>query len=387
MNIALYIHIPYCIKKCPYCDFNSYGVGNRIPGNLYTNSLLNEIDLYRDTIKNCNINSIFFGGGTPSLFSADNIDKIINKINDISFINKDIEVTIEINPKTADLDKLKSYYQIGINRISLGAQSFSQRKLDFLGRLNTPQDNIETINNINAAGIKNFNIDLMYGISNESLDEWNNDLKITIGFLPNHISAYCLTIESGTEFYKRLKKGNLSLPSDDYLSTLIHYTSDYITSNGYKHYEISNYSLPGYESAHNTSYWRGHNYLGLGAGAHSHLKDHGISKWGIRFSNIKNPSRYMNMVDKGLTAKDSYEVLTRIQAFEDDLMMSIRLLEGFNIEYLQTKYNVEFNITEMEYLFSDNYLVKRSNHICLDKKGVLLSDYLISKLIDNTTFN
>jgi len=387
MNIALYIHIPYCIKKCPYCDFNSYGVGNRIPGNLYTNSLLNEIDLYRDTIKNCNINSIFFGGGTPSLFFADNIDKIINKINDLSFINKDIEVTIEVNPKTADLDKLKSYYQIGINRISLGVQSFSQNKLDFLGRLNTPQDNIETINNINAAGIKNFNIDLMYGISNESLDEWNNDLKITIGFLPNHISAYCLTIESGTEFHKRLKNGNLSLPSDDYLSILIQHTSDYITSNGYKHYEISNYSLPGYESAHNTSYWRGQNYLGLGAGAHSHLKDHGTGKWGIRFSNIKNPSRYMNMVDKGLTAIDSYEELTRIQAFEDDLMMSIRLLDGFNIEYMQTKYNVEFNITEMEYLFSDNYLIKRSNHICLDKNGVLLSDYLISKLLDNTIFN
>ncbi len=387
MNIALYIHIPYCIKKCPYCDFNSYGVGNKIPGNLYTNSLLNEIDLYRDTIKNCNINSIFFGGGTPSLFFADNIDKIINKINDLSFINKDIEVTIEVNPKTADLDKLKSYYQIGINRISLGVQSFSQNKLDFLGRLNTPQDNIETINNINAAGIKNFNIDLMYGISNESLDEWNNDLKITIGFLPNHISAYCLTIESGTEFHKRLKNGNLSLPSDDYLSILIQHTSDYITSNGYKHYEISNYSLPGYESAHNTSYWRGQNYLGLGAGAHSHLKDHGTGKWGIRFSNIKNPSRYMNMVDKGLTAIDSYEELTRIQAFEDDLMMSIRLLDGFNIEYMQTKYNVEFNITEMEYLFSDNYLIKRSNHICLDKNGVLLSDYLISKLLDNTIFN
>lgn len=387
MNIALYIHIPYCIKKCPYCDFNSYGVGNKIPGNLYTNSLLNEIDLYRDTIKNCNINSIFFGGGTPSLFFADNIDKIINKINDLSFINKDIEVTIEVNPKTADLDKLKSYYQIGINRISLGVQSFSQKKLDFLGRLNTPQDNIETINNINAAGIKNFNIDLMYGISNESLDEWNNDLKITIGFLPNHISAYCLTIESGTEFHKRLKNGNLSLPSDDYLSILIQHTSDYITSNGYKHYEISNYSLPGYESAHNTSYWRGQNYLGLGAGAHSHLKDHGTGKWGIRFSNIKNPSRYMNMVDKGLTAIDSYEELTRIQAFEDDLMMSIRLLDGFNIEYMQTKYNVEFNITEMEYLFSDNYLIKRSNHICLDKNGVLLSDYLISKLLDNTIFN
>jgi oxygen-independent coproporphyrinogen-3 oxidase len=387
MNIALYIHIPYCIKKCPYCDFNSYGVGNKIPGNLYTNSLLNEIDLYRDTIKNCNINSIFFGGGTPSLFFADNIDKIINKINDLSFINKDIEVTIEVNPKTADLDKLKSYYRIGINRISLGVQSFSQRKLDFLGRLITPQDNIETINNINAAGIKNFNIDLMYGISNESLDEWNNDLKITIGFLPNHISAYCLTIESGTEFHKRLKNGNLSLPSDDYLSILIQHTSDYITSNGYKHYEISNYSLPGYESAHNTSYWRGQNYLGLGAGAHSHLKDHGTGKWGIRFSNIKNPSRYMNMVDKGLTAIDSYEELTRIQAFEDDLMMSIRLLDGFNIEYMQTKYNVEFNITEMEYLFSDNYLIKRSNHICLDKNGVLLSDYLISKLLDNTIFN
>jgi len=387
MNIALYIHIPYCIKKCPYCDFNSYGVGNKIPGNLYTNSLLNEIDLYRDTIKNCNINSIFFGGGTPSLFSADNIDKIINKINDLSFINKDIEVTIEVNPKDADLDKLNSYYQIGINRISLGVQSFSQKKLDFLGRLNTPQDNIETINNINAAGIKNFNIDLMYGISNESLDEWNNDLKITIGFLPNHISAYCLTIESGTEFHKRLKNGNLSLPSDDYLSILIQHTSDYITSNGYKHYEISNYSLPGYESAHNTSYWRSQNYLGLGAGAHSHLKDHGTGKWGIRFSNIKNPSRYMNMVDKGLTAIDSYEELTRIQAFEDDLMMSIRLLDGFNIEYMQTKYNVEFNITEMEYLFSDNYLIKRSDHICLDKNGVPLSDYLISKLLDNTIFN
>ena len=287
MALGLYIHIPYCVKKCPYCDFNSYGVGDSIPEKEYTETLLRELEFYRSELENATLTSIFFGGGTPSLFDPRNIEKILLKIFEITLAPGDIEISLEVNPKTADEEKLRNLRNSGVNRISVGVQSFSERKLKFLGRINSPLDSGRILEDVVRAGFKNYNLDLMYGTTGETLAEWDEDLTEAVRFGSTHISAYCLTIEEGTAFGMQLKAGNLKLPPDATLSRFISYTTDFLEDSGYRQYEISNYARAGYECRHNLLYWKGLDYLGIGAGAHSHMKSSDASAWGKRWANLR----------------------------------------------------------------------------------------------------
>jgi len=387
MNLALYIHIPYCVKKCPYCDFNSYGVGADVPQQQYTEALIKEIYLYEELLNRFEISSIYFGGGTPSLFSADKIEKILNSISSLTTISNKSEITVEVNPKTADIDKFKNYKYIGVNRLSLGIQSFSERKLKYLGRLNSPNDNIECIEDVINSGITNFNVDLMYGTTNETSKEWGFDLSNATKFKPNHISAYCLTIENGTEFKKKFERGELILPDDNVLTDMIDFTTEYLGQKGYNQYEISNYSPVDYECHQNKFYWEGLNYLGLGAGAHSHLLSYDKSKWGERWSNVKYPQRYMSFVNNNVAPIDQSEILTRQQAFEDDLMMGIRLMKGLDLNRMYDRYQINFNLSSADYLFAEGLLSMNDNTLKLSRKGILVSDFIISRLLDHAVTN
>lgn len=387
MKLALYIHIPYCVKKCPYCDFNSYGVGSDVPEDNYTEALIKEIALYESLLSKVTINSIYFGGGTPSLFSSENIGKIIRRISSVAAFSENPEITVEVNPKTADLNKFGSLKEIGINRLSLGIQSFSERKLTFLGRLSSPQDNNQCIEEVLDSGIENFNVDLMYGTSGETFSEWEDDLKNATSFNPNHISAYCLTIENGTEFKNRYERGDLILPNENILADMIDFTSEYLGEKQYNQYEISNYSLQGFQCVHNKFYWNGLNYLGLGAGAHSHFTWDIDSQWGRRWSNVKYPGRYMSLINSDILPVDNSESLTRLQAFEDDLMMGIRLMQGLNMNDLYNKYKVDLNLRGSDYLFDQGLLYRNHNTLKLSKKGVLVSDFIISRLLDQAYVN
>ena len=387
MNLALYVHIPYCVTKCPYCDFNSYGVGDKVPEDRYTEALIKELSLYEKLLSKFKVSSVYFGGGTPSLFSAQNIEKIISCISSITTFSSSPEITVEVNPKTADLKKFKSFRDIGINRLSLGIQSFSERKLRFLGRLSSPKDNLQCIEEVLTSGIDNFNVDLMYGTTDETFSEWESDLKNATGFKPNHISAYCLTIESGTEFKKRFERGDLVLPDENTLADMIDFTTEYLGQKEYNQYEISNYCLIDYECLHNKFYWQGLNYLGFGAGAHSHLKSYDGSKWGQRWSNVKYPSRYMSIVNNNVSPIDKSETLTRQQAFEDDLMMGLRLMKGLDLDILYDRYNVGFDLYDSDYLFSEGLMSRSQNTIKLSRKGILVSDYIISRLLDKAVIN
>jgi len=288
------------VKKCPYCDFNSYGVGRLIPEVEYTKALLRELDLYRGSIGKYPLTSIFFGGGTPSLFSSTSIGKIINKIVGITCPLESLEVSIEVNPKTADLDKLLSFREVGINRVSIGVQSFSEKKLEFLGRINSPGDSIRVLEDVVNAGFNNFNADLMYGCSFETPDKWKSELDKMLKFNTTHVSAYCLTIEDETEFAGLYTKGKLMLPDEETLSDMIRLTGEVLESAGYHQYEISNFSKPGFECKHNLLYWRGEKYIGIGAGAHSHLDTCTDSEWGMRWANVRNPSIYMKGIFAGV---------------------------------------------------------------------------------------
>ena len=354
-NLGVYIHLPYCLTKCPYCDFNSYGVGINFPENEYVSTLLKEIDLSSELLSGRIVDSIFFGGGTPSLFSPDNIYKIINKISTIAKLSTHSEITLEINPKTSDLTKLKHFYDSGINRASIGIQSFSERKLEFYKRLNTPREGEEALEDVSEAGFKNFNIDIIYGSSEETIEELENDLKKSMHYHPTHISAYCLTIEDGTEFGNLYKQGKLKLPEDSFLSEMYQKVSDILSASGFEHYEISNFSKPGYECSHNLKYWKSQDYLGFGAGAHSHIIS-SDNPWGLRWANIRTPSTYIKSLGEDVLPIASKEVLSLEKSLEDKLLMGLRLSRGVNIKKLCEKYGMQFNYRKIEYLIEDKFI-------------------------------
>lgn len=380
MNFGVYIHIPYCVKKCPYCDFNSWGVGGSFPESEYTDSVLRELEFYRSDIEGRVLSSVFFGGGTPSLFEPESIGRIISGIYGMTVPAGDVEVSLEVNPKTADLEKLRGLLGEGVNRISIGVQSFNRRKLDFLGRINTPEDGRKILEDVSRAGFGNYNFDLMYGTRGETLHEWSLDLREAIRFGSSHMSAYCLTIENGTEFGALYKKGKLMLPDEDSLSRFIDYTTEFLGEAGYGQYEISNYARPGNECRHNLLYWRGENYLGVGAGAHSHMKTEGFP-WGRRWANIKNPSSYMKAVGEGRKPLDFTEVLGREDALEDRIIMGFRLNEGLDLKGLRGRYGVAPDTGYIESLRDDGFIELSGDVIRLTRKGILLSDEIIVRLV------
>lgn len=382
MSFGIYIHIPFCITKCPYCDFNSYGVGSNFPEKEYMESVLQELELYRSEIDGAEITSIFFGGGTPSLFDPQSIEKIIAGIYKITNPISNIEISLEVNPKTADLEKLKGLKSAGINRISTGIQSFLERKLKFLGRINSPEDSRRILNNIVKAGYKNYSMDLMYGTRDETISEWEYDLREAVSFDYPHISAYCLTIEDGTEFGRRFKEGSLKVPSDDRLSEFIEYTSEFLENSGYNQYEISNYSRDGFECSHNMLYWKGQSYLGLGAGAHSHLSSAVASSWGTRWANLRNPAMYMNSIDGGIKPVEFSEELKCEEAVQDKVLMGLRLKEGVSISELESRFKLNTDMVKIRRLIEDGFLENTENSYRLTRKGNLLSNAVILKFVE-----
>ena len=386
MTFGVYVHIPYCVKKCPYCDFNSYGVGRRIPEKEYTEAVLREIDSYEESIEKLPLHSIFFGGGTPSLFSADSIGKIISKILETTLPLDSIEVSLEVNPKTADLEKLKALKDVGVNRMSVGVQSFSERKLKLLGRINTPDDSRRVLEDIIKAGFNNFNLDLMFGVSFETLEEWRTDLEKALEFNTNHISAYCLTIEDDTEFGVLYSDGKLLLPDEDTLTEMLTFTGDFLDKAGYKQYEISNFAKLGHECRHNLLYWRGEDYLGLGAGAHSHLDLNERSSWGVRWANLKNPDLYMRTVLEGKRPLAFTELLSKEEALQDKIMMGLRLGEGINLTSFKERFGAKWYSDSLSALFKQGFLELSDNSLHLTKKGILVSNELIMRVCDSWVY-
>ncbi|MGI9553522.1 MAG: radical SAM family heme chaperone HemW [Thermodesulfobacteriota bacterium] len=383
MNLGIYIHLPYCLTKCPYCDFNSYGVGDIFPEEEYTSAILNEIDQYSGYLSGNSVSTVFFGGGTPSLFKPENINKMIKKIADNTRIEEDAEISIEINPKTANSEKISKFKEIGINRASVGIQSFSERKLKFYGRLNSPEEGKEILRHISEAGYKNFNVDLIYGSTNESFEELESDIDISLEFNPTHLSAYCLTIEDGTQFGKLYDRGLLRLPEDKVLSEMYNITTDLLTKRGFHHYEISNFCEPDFECRHNLIYWECDSYIGFGAGAHSHLTNRDDSPWGIRWANLKNPNNYIESIKNKRTVHEFTERLTREESVTDRLLMGLRLKKGINIKQLETSCKTEFDPCKLKNFFDDGMIEIVDGNLKITEKGRIFSNELIYKAVNS----
>ena len=327
--ISLYIHYPWCIKKCPYCDFNSHQ-GKVIKG--YIKALLRDLDNEIYYLQGRSIHSIFIGGGTPSLMTIDEMKELFQGLQDRLSISSDIEVTLEANPGVFEVEKFAQFREIGINRLSIGAQSFNNKYLKLLDRIHTRDESIEAIERAKSAGFNNLNIDLMFGISGQTREQSLEDIKTAISFEPSHISLYQLTLEPNTLFAKYPPK----LPKDEIIWQMGSAGADLLESSGFKRYEISAYGKN--FSQHNLNYWEFGDYIGIGAGAHGKITD--TSK-GVIFRTMKpkSPEDYMEQFN---SSKNNATIVNINNLSFEFMLNALRLKEGFSSKLFESRTGLNF---------------------------------------------
>lgn len=329
MDLAFYIHIPYCIKRCGYCDFNTYTpselqitTGLKNITNSYTTLLITEIKSARKQVgERAVVPSIFFGGGTPSLMEAEDIKSIISTIGSEFDLAGDIEITLESNPDTVDKDKLEKFYRAGINRISFGMQSAVPHVLATLDRTHNPDNLYQVTKWASEVGFKEISVDLIYGTPGESKSDWQKSIDTALSLPITHISAYALIIEEGTKLAAQIKRGEVDQVDDDLTAEKYLMADNAFTKFGFNWYELSNWSKVNSESKHNLAYWLGKNWWGAGPGAHSHLN-------GKRFWNVKHPNLYKQKIEANESPVADSEDLKELQIESERLMLSIRLPSG-----------------------------------------------------------
>jgi oxygen-independent coproporphyrinogen III oxidase len=336
---SLYIHIPYCISKCPYCDFNSHVVAE-IPERAYTDSLIQELNHYAelDAWRGRMIQSIFFGGGTPSTFHPASIGSILERVAARWGLLSDCEITLEANPGTVDSANFQGYRACGVNRISVGVQSFQPRLLKFLGRVHSAGEAKKAIRVVQAAGFDNFSLDLIYANPSQTLTDLAADLETALSFQSPHLSAYNLTIEEGTPFHHEFRSGRIKLLTEEEEIAMAELIEQRLNNAGLHRYEISNYARPGFYSRHNANYWRGGDYLGLGAGAHSYKKMNAAGVLGRRWSNEKNPGRYITNISDTKAAVADSEDIDLAKAAGESMFLGLRMTEGVSSEIFRNRF-------------------------------------------------
>lgn len=360
---GLYIHIPFCRSKCPYCDFYSVASNSLVPR--WLEALEKEILFYRDKFHS--FDTIYFGGGTPSLLDMEMIERILNTVKNEYIFKERTEVTFEANPCDMTLEKILAIKSLGINRINLGVQSFNDDELLFLGRRHRGSDPERVLNDLRKAGFENTGIDLIYGLKNQTLQDWQETLEQAIDFSPEHISCYQLTIEGKTVFNAMKNKGMLHDLSEDEAGSFFLKTAEYLEENGYLQYEVSNYAKGlKYRSRHNMKYWNRTGYLGLGPSAHSF---DGKKRWW----NYRSIKKYCSILEKGNPPVEDFEVLTEEQRILEKVSLSLRTKEGIDIEILSTTPEATQRVKD---LVSSGHLLVEDNRIVPTKKGLLVADQL-----------
>ncbi len=334
---SIYIHIPFCLRKCAYCDFYSETRLSLIPD--YLKALETEIHLRAESdisSPHDHIDTIYLGGGTPSLLDIKQIDRIFQTLNTRFRVSPDAEITVEINPGTVDSDYLTGLKGTGVNRLSIGVQSFDDVKLAFLNRIHTADEALKTIDRAETAGFENISLDLIYGVPGETRAAWIRDLKKALDRRPSHISAYMLTLEPGTPLADQMKQGNFIPFGNDMMSLLFKMTSRYLTQNGFEHYEISNFSRgKANRSRHNSRYWNMASYLGFGPGAHSY--DGAVRSW-----NHRSIDRYITDLASGQLPVEDHETLSLEQKMAEFIMLRLRTLEGLDLDEFQDRFQLPF---------------------------------------------
>jgi len=329
--VSLYIHYPWCVKKCPYCDFNSHEAD---PQANYIAALIRDLDFDLKYLQNRQIHSIFIGGGTPSLMSIDNARELFKGLRERLSIPKNIEITLEANPGTFDANKFAQFREVGVNRLSIGVQSFNNKNLEFLGRIHSAEEAIQAIGEAQKVGFENINIDLMYGLKDQTTELCIKDLSCAIELQPNHISFYQLTLEANTLFAKYPPE----LPTEDDIWEMGEKGASTLENSGFEQYEISAYGKT--PSHHNINYWEFGDYIGIGAGAHGKITDIKAKKV-FRTLKSKSPRDYLNQFQRN-GSESSIKIVDNI-TFEF-MLNSLRLKDGFNVELFETRTGQSFKV-------------------------------------------
>ena len=380
MNLAFYIHIPYCVKRCGYCDFNTYtpaelkiSTGLEQISNSYIDLLLQEIDSAREQIVGeITVPSIFFGGGTPSLMQPNDIGRVISKIKSEFDLPHNSEITLECNPDTVTKDSLENFKKVGINRVSFGMQSAVPHVLATLDRTHKPENLAQATTWANEVGISEISVDLIYGTPGESITDWQTSIDSALALPITHISAYALIIEEGTKLAAQIKRGEVPEVDEDLVADKYLIADQAFKGAGFEWYELSNWSKPGSESKHNLAYWNGDNWWGAGPGAHSHLN-------GKRFWNVKHPNLYKERIQNQQSVVADSEVLKKDQIESERLMLLLRLPSGIEKQTLnQIQLSELSEFVESGHLDRANWNLGRAS---LTLNGRLIADRILRKIL------
>jgi oxygen-independent coproporphyrinogen III oxidase len=363
---SLYVHIPFCVRKCLYCDFNSYTENNL--QDEYVDALVHELK----SVEQKKFETIFIGGGTPTILSLYNLEKLLKEL---SKFQAD-EFTIEANPGTLSIEKLALIKSFGVNRLSMGLQAWQDKLLEKLGRVHRLRDFLESYKAARIVGFKNINIDLMFGIPDQSMEDWIESIEEIIKLQPEHISSYSLIVEEGTPYYNMKNEGLLNLPDEETERLMFNYAVDRLNEKGLKHYEISNFSKAGYECRHNITYWMDEEYIGCGAGAHSY-------KGKKRYYNINNISEYISAAKRGNTIQEIID-LSLEDEISEFMFLGLRLIDGIKKDRFKKRFNLNVEGVypdEIEELVSQGLLINDKESLRLTTKGVEFSNQVFVKLL------
>ena len=386
--LSLYVHIPWCVRKCPYCDFNSH-VSKEIPEQAYLAQLLKDLDYDSAYAQGRPLKSIFFGGGTPSLMSGEFYQSLIPAIAQRIPFADDIEITLEANPGTTEAERFKAYAESGINRLSLGVQSFNDQHLHTLGRIHSADEAARAIEEARSAGLENCNIDLMHGLPGQAVDDALSDLERALSLSPTHLSWYQLTIEQNTEFYRYPPK----LPEDDLLWEIQQAGAGILQASGFSQYEVSAYSKTGQQAQHNLNYWRFGDYIGIGAGAHSklsYLNAEGSVIQQRRYRKTRMPSDYLKTiatstlaVSGGMGLRLGETAIPQEDLSVEFLMNVLRLKQGVEENLFTTRTGLSIDVLEPALTELRALGLMKDKGLCTTDKGLLFLNTVLEKFAEN----
>ncbi len=424
MDLSVYVHLPYCLARCHYCDFNTYAV-SAVPQSRYLSALIAEARraAKQPAWRGRPLGTVFLGGGTPSLFSPRAIGELLEALDSAFGIAAHAEITMEANPGAIEgsaEERLRGFRDAGVNRLSLGVQSLSSRNLEALGRIHSVEDCTSAIGAARAAGFDNLSCDLIFAVPGQTLADWQADLDALISLAPDHVSTYNLTYEEGTPITELKRRGTIEAVGEETELDMFACARRTLDSAGYRHYEVSNFARPGRECRHNLTYWTWRDYLGLGAGAHGFaVSDTGAGTraasargtetlaaptvrahdgvdvgpgpgpgpgpgktgvWGKRYANERNPERYM--ADAGTGSHDSEETLDREMATSEYLMLALRLTEGFAEEDFRGRFGIPLQeaAPRLDELCREDLLVRSDGRVHLSERGLPLADTVTARL-------
>ena len=376
-QISIYFHWPFCESKCPYCDFNSY-VRNKINHKEWLNAYLNNIDFWKEKLDNSVIRSIYFGGGTPSLMNPHYLSLILEKIYKNFSLSKDIEISLEANPSSVEKKKFRDFSLAGINRISIGVQSFYDIDLKYLGRKHSAKDALAAVEIANSEFV-NVNFDLIYGRQFQKLMDWEKELNFALSLGSQHLSLYQLTIENGTAFKNLFNAGKLrGLPNQKLSKEFFVVTNKLCKKNSFNQYEISNFSKEDFQCFHNLNYWKCGNFISIGPGAHGRYIFN-CSRYS--YENINNPEIWLNKSIKKKIPIQQNKKLSKLEQFEELIMMGLRINEGINLNYINEKLGMNLNSEKLKYLKEYKFISLKNNRLKLLLKGKLVLNKIIQELL------